>query len=97
MIAAFSITPLGTGESVGALVAEAVRLARESGLPCETNAMFTNIEGSWGEVMPVIEACVARLLEEAPRLSVVLKLDVLRDDPGGRMVSKVATIERALS
>ena len=45
MIAAFSITPLGTGESVGELVAETVRIVRASGLPNETNAMFTNIEG----------------------------------------------------
>src|SRR5206468_10019799 len=48
---AFSITPLGAGESVGELVADAVRIVRESGLPNETNAMFTNIEGEWDEVM----------------------------------------------
>jgi uncharacterized protein YqgV (UPF0045/DUF77 family) len=46
MIAAFSITPLGGGESVGAPVAEAVRLVRQSGLPNETNAMFTNVEAN---------------------------------------------------
>ena len=51
MIAAFSITPIGSGESVGAAVAEAVRLVRASGLPNETNAMFTNVEGEWDEVM----------------------------------------------
>ncbi|MEU5941539.1 hypothetical protein ABZ807_20665 [Micromonospora sp. NPDC047548] len=33
MLIAFSITPLGVGESVGDLVAEAVRVVRESGLP----------------------------------------------------------------
>ena len=51
MLAAFSITPLGADESVGDLVAEAVRIVRASGLPNETNAMFTNIEGEWDEVM----------------------------------------------
>ena len=35
MIAAFSITPLGTGESVGELVAETVRIVRASGLSNE--------------------------------------------------------------
>jgi len=50
MLAAFSITPLGVGESVVGPVAEAVRLVRESGLPNETNAMFTNVEGDWDEV-----------------------------------------------
>ena len=29
---------------------------RESGLPNETNAMFTNVEGEWGEVMARAEA-----------------------------------------
>jgi uncharacterized protein YqgV (UPF0045/DUF77 family) len=44
---AFSITPLGTGEAVGEIVAEAVRVVRESGLPNETDSMFTTIEGDW--------------------------------------------------
>src|SRR5665213_2945117 len=33
MLAAFSITPIGTGESVGDLVAETVRIIRASGAP----------------------------------------------------------------
>ena len=57
MLAAFSITPLGAEESVGDLVAEAVRIVRASGLPNETNAMFTNLEGEWDEVMAVIKEC----------------------------------------
>jgi uncharacterized protein YqgV (UPF0045/DUF77 family) len=43
MLAASSMTPLGTGEGVGEIVAEAVRVVRESGLPNRTDAMFTNI------------------------------------------------------
>jgi uncharacterized protein (TIGR00106 family) len=75
MIAAFSITPVGTGESVSAAVADAVRVVRDSGLPNETNAMFTNIEGDWDEVMAVIKACVMAVAEQAPRVSVVMKID----------------------
>jgi uncharacterized protein (TIGR00106 family) len=75
MIAAFSITPLGVGESVSASVADAVRIVRESGLPNETNAMFTNVEGEWDEVMGLIKACVEKVAETAPRVSVVIKLD----------------------
>ncbi len=51
MLAAFSITPVGGEESIGDLVAEAVRIVRASGLRNETNAMFTNVEGEWDEVM----------------------------------------------
>ena len=75
MIAAFSITPLGVGDSVSEPVAEAVALVRASGLPNETNAMFTNVEGEWDEVMALIKACVMRVAEVAPRVSVVIKID----------------------
>ena len=47
MLVAFSITPLGTGEAVGEIVAEAVRVVRASGLPNRTDSMFTTLEGDW--------------------------------------------------
>ena len=97
MIAAFSITPLGAGESVGHLVADCVHIVRQSGLPNETNAMFTNIEGDWDEVMAVIKACVDHVNSVAPRTSLVVKIDALADDPGGRLRSKVESVERHLS
>jgi uncharacterized protein (TIGR00106 family) len=75
MIAAFSISPGGVGESVSGAVADAVRIVRESGLPNETNAMFTNVEGDWDEVMDVVKACVMKVAEHAPRVSVVMKID----------------------
>ncbi len=97
MIAAFSVTPLGAGESVGDLVAEAVRVVRASGLPHETNAMFTNVEGDWDEVMGVIRACVDRVAESAPRVSVVIKLDIRPGEPANRLAGKVESIERRLA
>ena len=96
MLAAFSVTPLGGGESVGSAVAAAVALVRASGLPNETNAMFTNVEGEWDEVMDLIKACVARVGEDAPRVSVVIKLDVRPGHPGA-ITEKVASVERHLA
>lgn len=75
VIAAFSISPMGAGESVSAAVAEAVRIVRASGLPNETNAMFTNLEGEWDEVMAVIKQCVDAVAEVSPRVSLVVKID----------------------
>ncbi len=75
MIAAFSISPLGAGDSVGDVVADCIRIVRQSGLPNETNAMFTNIEGDWDEVMGVIRQCVEHVEAVAPRVSVVVKID----------------------
>lgn len=95
MIAAFSITPIGAGESVGGPVAEAVRLVRDSGLPNETNAMFTNVEGEWDEVMGLVKACVDRVAQVAPRVSVVIKIDHRRG-VSGALRSKVESVESAL-
>ena len=95
MIAAFSITPLGIGDSVSANVADAVRLVRESGLPNETNAMFTNVEGEWDEVMALLKACVDAVASSAPRVSVVVKIDHRPEVTDG-LRTKVAAVEALL-
>ncbi|MEV4813396.1 MTH1187 family thiamine-binding protein [Micromonospora avicenniae] len=96
MLIAFSITPLGVGDSVGDLVAEAVRVVRESGLPNRTDAMFTTIEGEWDEVMAVVKRAVDAVAERAPRVSVVLKADV-RPGVTDALTAKVDRIEARLA
>jgi uncharacterized protein (TIGR00106 family) len=96
VLAAFSVTPMGAGDSVGEAVAEAVAIVRASGLPNETNAMFTNLEGEWDEVMDVIRRCVDAAAEHAPRVSVVIKLDH-RPGTGGALRAKVESVERRLA
>ena len=95
MLVAFSITPLGTGEGVGEIVAEAVRVVRASGLPNETDSMFTTIEGDWDEVMAVVKDAVDAVAARAPRVSLVLKADIRPGVTDG-LTSKVETIERYL-
>lgn len=98
MIVAFSIAPAGPDDrgSYAAAVAEAVRIVRASGLPHETNAMFTNIEGEWGEVMAVVEQCVDAMTATQPRVSLVLKADI-RPGHTGQLSSKVERIEGLLA
>ena len=96
MIVAFSVTPLGVGEEVGALVADAVRVVRDSGLPNDTNAMFTNLEGEWDEVMTVVKAAVEAVAAKAPRVSLVLMAD-LRPGVVDGLTSKVDSVERHLA
>jgi uncharacterized protein YqgV (UPF0045/DUF77 family) len=83
MLVAISISPSGrphdpvdpdTEEADGGVsrvVADIVRVIRDSGLPNETNAMFTNIEGEWDEVMAVVKQAVdvaaARVARRARR------------------------------
>ena len=95
MLVAFSITPLGAGDSVGELVAEAVRVVRDSGLPNRTDSMFTTVEGEWDEVMTVVKQATDAVAARAPRVSLVLKAD-LRPGVTGAMTAKVETIERYL-
>jgi uncharacterized protein (TIGR00106 family) len=96
MLVAFSVTPIGAGESVGDAVAEAVRVVRASGLPNRTDAMFTTIEGEWDEVMAVVKRAVDVVAEAAPRVSVVLKADV-RPGVTGALDAKVAHVEQRLA
>jgi uncharacterized protein (TIGR00106 family) len=97
MIVAFSISPT-TGDDEGGVseaVAAAVRVVRESGLPHETNAMFTNLEGEWDEVMAVVKRAVDVVAEVSPRVGLVLKADI-RPGRTGEMSAKVERLERAL-
>ena len=97
VLVAFSVTPLGVGEDVGELVADAVRVVRASGLPNRTDAMFTTVEGeTWDEVMAVVQAAVAVVQAKAPRTSTVIKVD-WRDGVSGALDAKVASVERHLS
>jgi uncharacterized protein (TIGR00106 family) len=96
VLVAFSVTPLGVGEAVGEAVAEAVRVVRDSGLPNQTDSMFTTIEGEWDETMDVVKRAVEAVAMRAPRVSLVLKAD-LRPGVTGALTSKVETVERYLA
>jgi uncharacterized protein (TIGR00106 family) len=96
MIVAFSVTPLGVGEDVGELVADAVQVVRASGLPNHTDAMFTSIEGDWDEVMSVVKSAVDAVAAKTNRVSMVLKADIRPGVTNG-LTSKVEDLERYLA
>jgi uncharacterized protein (TIGR00106 family) len=95
MLVAFSVTPLGVGDSVAEYVADAVRVVRDSGLPNQTDAMFTTIEGEWDEVMAVVKAAVDAVAARAPRVSVTLKADI-RPGVTGALQAKMVALESYL-
>jgi uncharacterized protein (TIGR00106 family) len=95
MLVAFSITPLGTGDSVGELVADAVRVVRDSGLPNRTDSMFTTLEGEWDEVMDVVKRATDAVATKSPRVSLVIKADIRPGVTDG-LTAKVETLERYL-
>ena len=97
MLVAFSVSPLGgESDSVGKAVADAVRVVRESGLPNETTAMYTTLEGDWDAVLDVIKRAVEVVQAQAPRVSLVLKADI-RPGHSGQLRAKVERMERYLT
>ncbi|MES2171600.1 MAG: thiamine-binding protein [Actinomycetota bacterium] len=96
MLVAFSVAPSGAeGDSVHDAVAAAVRVVRESGLPNQTDSMFTTIEGEWDEVFDVIKRATDAVGAFGPRVSLVLKADI-RPGHTGELTGKVERLEHAL-
>lgn len=95
MLVAFSVAPLGAGESVSQAVADAVRVVRESGLPNRTDAMFTTLEGEWDEVMDVVRRATEAVGAHGHRVSLVLKADI-RPGHTGELDGKVERVESLL-
>lgn len=98
MLFAFSIAPSTTDDPDGSMshiVAKAVEVVRASGLPQETTAMFTTVEGEWDEVMPVIKKACEAVAEVSPRVSLVLKAD-LRPGHTHELQGKVERLNAAI-
>ncbi|HIW98960.1 MAG TPA: thiamine-binding protein [Candidatus Nesterenkonia stercoripullorum] len=98
MLAAFSVSPSGSGHDDGSVheaVAAAVRVVRESGLPNRTTSMFTEIEGTWDEVFDVVKRATEAVAQFGPRVSLVVKADI-RPGHDGEIDGKVERLERAL-
>lgn len=98
MIVAFSVAPTVVGDEtaeMSAAVAEAVRVVRASGLPNETNAMFTLVEGEWDEVFAVIKEATDAVRQVSPRTSLVIKADI-REGVTGQLTQKVDSVNHRL-
>ncbi|MEE3850831.1 thiamine-binding protein [Gordonia sp. LSe1-13] len=100
MIVAFSLTPSG-GDAVdadggmSAAVAAAVQVVRDSGLPHQTTAMFTYLEGDWDDVMAVVKRATDAVAANAPRVGLVLKADI-RPGHTDELTGKVDRVDRLL-
>jgi len=57
----FQISPRADGDSVSALVAQAIDIVDRSGLPYQLTPMGTILEGEWDETFAVVKACFDQL------------------------------------
>ncbi|MDO9083701.1 MAG: MTH1187 family thiamine-binding protein [Humidesulfovibrio sp.] len=96
VIVELSLFPLDKGQSVGAFVARAVGIIRQSGLACQLTPMGTCIEGEWDEVMAVVDGCFQALAADSERVCLTLTADWRRGRVDG-MAAKTASVERALA
>ena len=87
-LAAVAISPAGASPEKSTYVAQAVDVIRQSGLPSETNAMFTNIEGDRDATM--------KLAGQGYRTDVVIRLDI-RPGFEGQIHAKQALVDEILS
>ena len=95
-IVAVSISPTGTGSgtSVGAYVAEALRVARaQDRVAVHPGPMFTTLEGDLDEVMALVRAMQEAVFAMgAQRVGTVLKIDDRRDKDAS-VASKLERID----
>ena len=98
MLVAFSVAPSTSTEqgSVHDAVAAAVQVVRDSGLPNQTDSMFTTIEGSWDECLAVVKQACEVVGRFGPRVSLVLKADI-RPGYSGELSGKAERLEAALN
>lgn len=96
-IVAVSLAPTGVGVSVGAYVAEALRvLERQDRVRFQLGPMFTTLEGDLREIFELILAMEEAIFARgAQRVSTVIKVDDRRDRDV-HMDEKVESVRRRL-
>lgn len=94
-VAEVTIAPSGQGEELSTYVAQVIKVIRDSGLPNQTNAMSTVVEGDLHRVMEVVEEAARVLAEQGYRTGVSLRLDI-RPGKRDQIHEKVERVNRIL-
>jgi uncharacterized protein (TIGR00106 family) len=95
MLVEFSIIPIGAGSSLGAHLAEVLRIIDASGLPYKANPMGTVIEGEWDETIRLIKKCHRTVMKTGERVVTTISIDDRKGKPN-RIETKVKSIEQRL-
>jgi uncharacterized protein (TIGR00106 family) len=93
MLVELSVIPLARGRSVGADVAELLKIIDAAGLDYRLTAAGTILEGDWDEVMAVVKRCHETMRKRTDRVVTLVKID----DYGGRtgrLSQAVASVEQ---
>ncbi|MFZ5907687.1 MAG: MTH1187 family thiamine-binding protein [Nitrospirota bacterium] len=93
MLVEFSIIPIGIGSSLGAQLAEVLKLVDASGLPYKLNPMGTVVEGEWEEIMKLIKKCHGTVIRKNDRAVTTITIDDRKGKPN-RLELKVKSLEK---
>ena len=94
MLVQFSLFPVGE-KSLTKPVSRIIGIIDKSGLPYQTTAMGTLVEGSYDEVFSLFKKCYNAMRKEHDRIYGTIKLDD-RKGAKGRLKGKVNSVEKAL-
>ncbi|MCC7492853.1 MAG: MTH1187 family thiamine-binding protein [Fimbriimonadaceae bacterium] len=95
VMAELVIVPVGLGESLSRSVAAVLREVQDSGISYLLTPMGTILEGTWDEVLAVVDRCFRRAEQLSPRISLSLKVDARAGD-ASRLASKIAAVQEHL-
>lgn len=91
MLAELSIIPVGEGVHLSDRIADVLRIVDGSGLPYELTPAGTCIEGSWKDVMTLVELCHEEVRKTSPHVFTTIRIE---DEAGAenQLVSNVTAI-----
>lgn len=95
MIAQFTLVPIGQSESLSGLLADAMRPVVDSGLDYRVGPMGTTVEGTWSQIMSLIDQCRKILLQKSGRVQILIHVDD-RKNAQGRIKGKVKSLEKKM-
>jgi uncharacterized protein (TIGR00106 family) len=94
MLLEFSSFPAGE-KSLSGAVAKIIDLIDKSGLPYQTHALGTIVEGEWDELLDLVKKCHMLLREDFERVFTRITIDD-RKDAKNRLTGKIKAVENKL-
>lgn len=91
----FSVIPLTVGSSVSQHVAQALDVVDSSGLDYRLRSTCTEVEGELDQLLGVLKRSIDAVGAECD-LSVMVKLDVRKQESGGALSGRIERVEKQL-
>lgn len=93
MLADLAIIPIGHGPHTSQVLAEVLKVIKDSGLPYQLTPTSTCIEGSWDDILAVVKRCHQVAHADTPHVVTLLRLE--EDETGsGKLKSNPSSVEQ---